>query len=101
MAKHESWQYAVSRFRRPDGGIRTQRKLKYDLCPVCQENRKYISSKQCRQCFETKNNWDKEAYRVLRRFLAAIDEKKPVKKHTIKKARILVESKDRVKHKEE
>lgn len=92
--KGESWQYEVQQFRRSDGGTRTQRKLKWDLCPSC-GGAKLIGSKVCRDCYEKGEwSWEREAHTVLQRFLESVDTGKPVKRETIEKARALARAKE-------
>jgi len=91
MGKTEDWQYEFQTFRRADGGKRTQRKLKWDLCPVCSQEKKNIRAAMCRRCYEAGgDSWVKNAADILGRILEAVDAGTAVKSSTINHARMLL-----------
>jgi len=91
VEKKGAWQYEVQYYRRPDGGLRSQRKLLYDLCPVCRKHKKRIRAVRCRRCYEKRSSRAKEAAILLARFIHAVRNGEPVKKSTVQYAELLTD----------
>lgn len=84
---YEPWQFITQEYKRHDGARRRQRRLTYDLCPVCGKNAKRISATRCRDCFEYKGEAGKEAVRMLAVFLDCLDHDKAIDSRHIARAR--------------
>jgi len=89
---YEPWQFKTQIYRRHDGALRRQRKLYFDLCPICKENAKQITSKKCRNCYERVDEQPDEALRLVAIFMDCLDNDKAVDPRHLKRARKLLRS---------
>jgi len=88
---NEDWRFEVQYYRRPDGGLRSQRKRQYDLCPICQQHKKRLRARRCRRCYEKRSNRAREAAHLLARFVNAVKFGEPVKKATVQYSELLID----------